>query len=140
MVMRIKSLAHVCLKVGDLAQTTAFYCDVLGMRKVFNFTRKGHIIGFYLKASNDTFIEVFHDSEVGPNGPGRPLNHFCLETDSIDGLWHRLAEHGHTPGQIIMGADNALQFWVKDPSGLAVEFQQYTDRSSQTTGGDVEVL
>src|SRR3954462_10851952 len=106
--MRIKSLAHVCLKVGDLAQTTAFYCDVLGMQKAFGFTRKGHIIGFYLKAGNDTFIEVFHDSEVVRGGPGQPLNHFCLETDSIDALWSRLTEHGYAAGQIIMGADNAL--------------------------------
>src|SRR5256885_16330290 len=97
--MRIKSLAHVCLKVGDLAQTTAFYCDVLGMQKAFSFTRKGHIIGFYLKAGNDTFIEVFHDSEVVRGGPGQPLNHFCLETDSID------ARYGAVWQSMVMGPD-----------------------------------
>lgn len=137
--MSIKSLAHVCLKVRDLEQTRAFYCDVLGMQKAFNFMRKGQIIGFYLKASDHTFIEVFHDSEVGSGGAGQPLNHFCLETNCIEALRSKLAELGYAPGEIIMGADNAFQFWVKDPSSLNVEFQRYTDRSSQTTGDDVEV-
>ena len=138
--MSIKSLAHVCLKVRNLEQARDFYCGALGMQKIFNFTREGEIIGFYLKASNHTFIEVFRAGETPQRGPGEPLNHFCLETDSIESLWQKLTERGYTPGKIITGADNALQFWVKDPNGLDVEFQQYTDRSSQATGEDVEVV
>ena len=33
----------------------------------------------------------------------------------------------------------AFQFWVQEPNGLDIEIQQYTDRSAQFTGNDVEV-
>jgi hypothetical protein len=67
------------------------------------------------------------------------LHHFCLETDSIEELRQRLVNRGYAPREIIMGADNSLQFWVQDPSGLEIEFQQYTDCSSQFTGKDVDL-
>jgi hypothetical protein len=38
-----------------------------------------------------------------------------------------------------MGADDSLQFWIQDPNGLDIEFQQYTEHSSQFTGRNVEV-
>jgi catechol 2,3-dioxygenase-like lactoylglutathione lyase family enzyme len=137
--MPIKSVAHLCLKTKNLQATLDFYGGALGLRKLFNFNRHGEVIGFYLKAANDTFIEVFqmHDAEVGT---GRQLlHHFCLETDDIKKLWQTLSEKGYGPRELIMGADNALQFWVQDPNGLDIEIQQYTERSAQFTGEDVEV-
>ena len=59
----IKAVAHVCIKTTDLEKTTAFYCGTLGMEKLFDFTRQGNVIGFYIKASHDTFIEVFQDDK-----------------------------------------------------------------------------
>ena len=38
-----------------------------------------------------------------------------------------------------IAADNSLQFWAQDPNGLEIEFQQYTERSSQFTGENVDV-
>jgi catechol 2,3-dioxygenase-like lactoylglutathione lyase family enzyme len=116
-----------------------FYAGALGMQKLFQFTRQGEVIGFYLKADNDTFIEVFR-MDAAEQGNGRQvLHHFCLETDAIESLRQILVEKGYAPREIIMGADNSLQFWVQDPNGLDIEFQQYTERSSQFTGADVEV-
>ncbi len=136
--MNIKSLAHVCIKTTNLDATTDFYCGALGMKKFFDFTRKGKIIGFYMKASNDTFVEVFLAEEV--EKPGKQvLNHFCLETDSIESLRKTLIERGYAPGEIKMAVDNTPQFWMKDPNGLDLEFQQYTDKSAQITGQAVEV-
>jgi catechol 2,3-dioxygenase-like lactoylglutathione lyase family enzyme len=135
--MPIKSVAHVCLKATDLAKASDFYCGALGMKKVFNFTRRGEVIGFYLKASNETFIEVFTAEEVDALGR-QCLNHFCLETENIEDLRRDLAVRGYSPGEVKMGADRSFQFWMNDPSGLAIEFQQYTDQSSQRTGQPVE--
>jgi catechol 2,3-dioxygenase-like lactoylglutathione lyase family enzyme len=137
--MTIKSLAHVCIKTKDLAQTLDFYGGALGMEKLFHFTRNREVIGFYLKADNDTFIEVFRMDDAEQGNGRQVLHHFCLETDSIEELWKRLEQKGYAPGEIIMGADSSPQFWVNDPNGLAIEFQQYTERSSQFTGADVEV-
>jgi lactoylglutathione lyase len=138
--MSIGSVAHVCIKTRDLKRTDDFYCGALEMKKLFNFTRQGQVIGCYIQAPNNTFIEVFlaGEAESIPDTQ-RALHHFCLETDSIKALRQRLVGHGYAPKEIIMGADHALQFWVQDPNGLKIEFQQYTERSSQVTGHDVEV-
>lgn len=147
--MSVKSLAHICIKTKDLQRTLDFYCGALGMEKVFDFTKNGDRIGCYLKASNNTFIEVFRAGETEPirlrpasarqASESRTLSHFCFETDSIEELHQRLVEDGYAPQEIIMGADNALQFWIQEPNGLNIEFQQYTEHSSQFTGKSVEV-
>jgi catechol 2,3-dioxygenase-like lactoylglutathione lyase family enzyme len=135
----IKSLAHVCIKTTDLEKTSDFYCGALGMVKAFQFTRKGEVIGFYLKASEDTFIEVFRVDHADHTTTGHKLSHFCLQTDAIEDIRRRLEDRGYAPREITMGADNTTQFWVVDPNDLDIEFQQYTENSSQFTGKDVEV-
>jgi catechol 2,3-dioxygenase-like lactoylglutathione lyase family enzyme len=135
--MNIQSVAHVCIKTTDLDATTDFYCGALGMKKHFNFNRKGKVIGFYMRASNETFIEVFLADEAEKIGK-QVLSHFCLQTDSIEGLRKKIIERGYSPNEIKMGADGSPQFWMKDPNGMDLEFQEYTDRSSQITGQDVE--
>ena len=136
--MSILSLAHACIKTSSLEKTLAFYCDGLGMKKHFEFTRGGQLFGYYFKASNATFVEVFL-AEAVENTDRRCLNHFCLETEDIQGLRQRLVEHGYEPGEVKMGADKTWQFWINDPNGLAIEFQQYTSESAQYTGANVEV-
>ena len=136
--MTIKSLAHACIRTTDLDATADFYCGALGMKRLFDFTRKGKIIGFYMKAGNATFVEVFETDEVTPIEK-QVLNHLCLETDDIVALQKALAARGLAPGEVKMGADNSHQFWMKDPSGMSIEFQQYTDKSAQVTGESVEV-
>src|SRR5277367_5575109 len=74
--MSIKSLAHVCIKTTDLDATTDFYCGALDMKRLFDFTKKGKVIGFYMKAANETFIEVFLADEAEKIGK-QVLNHFC---------------------------------------------------------------
>ena len=135
--MAIRSLAHVCLKTLDLDKTTEFYCGVLGLKKMFNFTRKGKIIGFYMKAENETFVEAFVEPEIEKLGK-QVLNHFCLETDDVDALHQRVIAAGYTPDPIRLGADGNRQFWMTDPNGLRIEFQQYSEGCSQRAGGDVE--
>ena len=135
----IKSLAHLCIKTTDLEKTTAFYCGKLGMEKLFDFTRKGTVVGFYIKASHGTFIEVFQDDQVeAPTTPQNP-HHFCLLTENIEQVRQELLNGGYAPSEITLGADHSLQFWIKDPSGVDVEFHQYSERSSQITGKSVEV-
>ncbi len=138
--MSIKSVAHVCLKSTDLDATADFYCGALGLKRVFDFTRKGKVIGFYMKTDNTTFVEVFLENEVLPIDRGKMvLSHFCLEVDDLKALHASLVARGLKPGAIVMGADKAQQFWMDDPNGLAVEFQEYAENCSQLTGRSVEV-
>jgi hypothetical protein len=117
-----------------------FYCGALGMTRLFNFSKNGEIVGCYVKAANETFIEIFRTNHSGPSiGEKMLLHHFCLETDEIEKLRQELIDRGYAPKKIVMGADGTPQFWITDPNGLEVEFQEYTTGSSQATGSDVQL-
>ncbi len=136
--MHILSIAHPCIVTNDLEKTAAFYCEALGLTRHFDFTRKGEVVGFYLKAANETFLEVFLKEDVEIT-KARCLNHFCLETGDIEALRQRLVDLGYKPGEFRIGSDQSRQFWIDDPNGLPIEFQQYTPESSQRTGRNAEM-
>lgn len=65
-----------------------------------------------------------------------PIRHFCLEVDDIEQVRRRLTENGYEVTDKKLGADQSWQLWTTDPSGVRIEFHQYTDRSSQVTHED----
>lgn len=137
--MPIRQLSHVCLKSPDLAATRRFYCDAFGFEPVFSFTRNGAEYGYYLRVAERQFIEVFAENAVKNDDGQQVLAHFCFETDEIHALHARLTEAGFRPGPIKLGCDQTQQFWVRDPSGMNLEVQEYTQHSAQLTGGVIEV-
>ena len=136
--MNITALAHVCLYGADLDAMTRFYCDVLGLKKIFNFNKKGRVVGFYLKVAEHNYIEVFEAANP-TTAKGACLSHFCLETSSLEVTRKCLEDAGYNPTPIKLGADQSYQFWVKDPAGVDLEFHEYTAESSQLVCRDVEV-
>ena len=133
-----KRLAHVCIGATDLAASERFYVDLLGMEKAFSFTREGQRIGFYLKAGDSTFIEVF--AETGEPSLQRPLvRHFCLEVEDLSAALSVLEDQGIVASAPTFGADAAWQAWITDPSGVRIELMQYSDSSSQFSGRTVEL-
>jgi len=131
----ISQLAHLCIGAKDLTATEAFYRDVLGLEKVFDFIKDDRVIGFYFALGGRTFIEVFvQDAVLNSNKHG--LRHLCLEVDHIEAFITRVRAQGWKVGDAVMGADNTWQTWLADPNGVDIEVQQYTDRSSQFKGGD----
>lgn len=133
--MLIKTLAHLCLVTHDLDATQHFYCDVLGLKKQFEFLRKGERCGFYLEVSPMHFIEVFStDEDLSGHPTHARIKHFCLEVENIDAVEARLGEHNIESWGKKLGADNSWQLWCRDPSGTEIEFHQYTPESTQLTG------
>lgn len=132
----ITGLAHICILAEDLEATRAFYCDVLGFTKQFDFIKDDALFGYYLKINDSTFIEVFKAGE-GKEQKAQRISHYCLETDDIDAVYAKLIEHGiPVRGEKTLGSDSSWQIWTKDPNGIDFEFHQYTDKSSQVTGAD----
>lgn len=126
-------LAHINIVSKDLAASEHFYCEVLGMRRVFDFLENGSLFGFYLDAGNMTFIEIFRQrKEVNVESPLVP--HICLEVADIDAAIAEIRSKGWTIGDKRQGGDKAWQAWTKDPDGLAIEIMQYTPESSHFTG------
>jgi len=129
----IKKLAHVCIMARDLAETERFYCDLLGFERVFDFIREGNVAGYYLKVSGRTYVEVFQSGE-STKPEGFPIRHICFEVDDIEATLKRLRDGGYEVTEKKLGADHSWQAWVTDPSGVRIEFHEYTDESSQVTG------
>jgi glyoxylase I family protein len=129
----IKRLAHANLVSKDLAASEHFYCDVLGMKRVFDFLENGSLFGFYLDAGDMTFIEIFKQrKDVNIESPLIP--HLCLEVEDIDSAIEDIRSKGWTITDKKRGGDQSWQAWMKDPDGLAIEVMQYTKESSQFTG------
>jgi hypothetical protein len=86
------------------------------------------------------FIEVFAQNPIEHDkGIARPWP-ISVSKRPISRPFHaRLREAGCAPDPIKLGCDQTQQFWVRDPHGLNLEFQEYTDRSAQFRGGTVEV-
>ena len=116
----VRALAHVCLKTTDLERTRRFYCGALGIEKLFDFTRQGNIVGFYLKVSADTFIEVFLQDATEATATTHHLHHFCLETGGIEQVRAALLADGDAVGEIKLGVDGSYQCWTKDPDGATL--------------------
>jgi catechol 2,3-dioxygenase-like lactoylglutathione lyase family enzyme len=134
----ITAFAHACLGLSDLKEAERFFCTVLGLKKRFDFTKKGEVIGFYLHVTGNSFIEVFKGTNEAGAKPG-VIRHLCLETDDIDGIIRSLQQHGYPVGKKSMGCDQSWQVWVKGPDGLDIEFHHYTPASCQLTGKSCEV-
>jgi len=138
MTKMIKQLAHVCIQTNDLAESQRFYFEILDMDKVFEFVKDDELYGFYAGSGNTTFIEVFkHDGEI--NAPQPAILHVCLEVEDIDAFISSVKGNGWPVEDKKMGADNTWQTWLKDPDGIDIEVQQYTDESSQLNGRKVIV-
>lgn len=59
-----------------------------------------------------------------------------MEVEDIDAVAERLREMGVEAPEKKIGSDSSWQIWCKDPSGIDMEFHQYTEKSSQVTGED----
>jgi glyoxylase I family protein len=129
----IKQVGHICIGSTDLAATKHFYGDILGMKITFEFLKNGELYGFYLASGNMTFIEVFTQDAIDPN-PRPGMKHICLEVENLDEVIATVRERGGTVTDKKLGGDNSWQAWIKDPSGVDIEFMQYTDKSSHFTG------
>lgn len=127
-----KRIAHICINSPDLEKTERFYCKGLGMEKGFDFLRGKTVVGFYLKAGNGTFLEIFHAEAETPGS--FPIDHLCLEVDSIEETAASLKTVGAVLSPKKMGADHSWQAWTTDPGGVRIELHEYTPESCQTTG------
>ncbi len=108
------------------------------MTKKFDFLRGASKIGFYLEAAPNQFIEVFQKSDRElPQSSA--ITHFCLQVNDIQLASKQLHNHQVDHQRPKLGADNSWQMWCKDPDGIAIEFHQYTPKSSQYTGVDCQV-
>lgn len=124
----LKRLSHVCLGSTDLPRTIAFYRDLLGCEVAHEFRNAaGALYGVFLSCRSGTFLEFFNEQQ--PKPPGGLFRHLCFEVEDIEQMADIARRHG-LQAEVRRGrTDRILQFFVDDPDGNMVEFQQH-DRES----------
>ena len=132
--LTVSSIAHVAIRVKDVAQTLDFYVGKLGMREMVRLDRDGRLWLLYLRITDTQFLEVFPEG-VGERAAEREavgFNHICLEVGDIDAELRELQAAGVA---LIrdkqMGADGNWQAWIEDPDGHRIELMQMMPDSLQ---------
>ena len=124
----LKRLSHVCLGSTDLARTVDFYRGLLGCEIAHEFRNAaGERYGVFLSCRNGTFLEFFNEQQ--PKPPGGLFRHLCFEVEDIESMAQTARAHGFRPEVKRGRTDRILQFFVHDPDGNMIEFQQH-DRES----------
>ncbi|MDP6381471.1 MAG: VOC family protein [Phycisphaerae bacterium] len=127
----IKGVSHICFVVADLARSTEFFCDKLGLRFAFDFKdADGKVFGAYLHAGERTFIELFKGTPSAASDDAS-FRHICLEVDDIAETARGLKESGIEVSEPELGSDGSMQAWLKDPEGNPIELHQFLPGSFQ---------
>ncbi|MGX7680793.1 VOC family protein [Jatrophihabitans sp. DSM 45814] len=125
--MSVFRLNHAVLYVRNVAESVAFYRDILG----FEYIPGGDAIrgGAFLRApgsTNDHDLGLFElGAQAGPSGAGRTsvgMYHLAWEVDTLGDLEElagRLAEANSLVGASDHGTTKSL--YAKDPNGLEFE-------------------
>jgi catechol 2,3-dioxygenase-like lactoylglutathione lyase family enzyme len=123
-----RRLSHVSFGSTNLQRTVAFYRSMLGCQVAHEFKNDaGQVYGVFLDCGNGTFLEFFN--EQTRLLPGGLFRHICFEVDDLKAVAGRFRVAGHD-AEIRRGrTDRILQFFVHDPDGIMIEFQQHDSES-----------
>ena len=124
------------LTYGDLAAAMeADGADRETLRRMRSFADKPWID--YIEVAPHQYIELFYTmeqekQELRDLNDRYGLQHICMEVSDIREAWDAVCENGLVPdGPITLGCEGTYQFWLTDPDGNRMEFQQYTRASKQ---------
>lgn len=115
---------HNALLVNDLAVSSGFYMEILGLEEIENKTRKEHIRWFSLGNGRELHLSENKDHEV-PDVKGV---HFAMKANDLDifiahlrankipfSNWHDQKNITNTR------PDNVRQIYIQDPNGYWIE-------------------
>ena len=127
--MRITGLFHVAIKTNDLAATTHFYKEVMGLVEVPrpNFGFPGAWLGCPLPGGQ----AIFHIYAGGPalagSSDGRTpagtaaIDHVSLSCTGYHEFIARFRKHGLDWREFLVPGTTLWQLFVYDPSGVQLE-------------------
>lgn len=126
------TFGHVCFFVEDKEKMADFYCNKLGLKRMFEQSFPGtDFSAIYVRIAGGQFLELIGNmphEEKGKTGFG----HLCLHTDDIYAAHKEVTEKGLAPTAVEMGAAKCLKFYLDDPEGNTLEMMQLLPDSLQT--------
>ena len=129
-------MLHTMLRVGNLDESIAFYCDILGMKLL---RRKDYPGGEFTLAfvgyggeKDHTVIELTYNWGVEEYDLGKGYGHIALGVDDIYGTCDRIKAQGgkvsREPGPMKHGS--TVIAFVEDPDGYKIELIQLGTQGS----------
>lgn len=115
--MTILGLDHVTIKTPCVAETRAFFVDVLGLEEGWRPDLSSR--GSWLYARG---VPVLHLVEIDAELPGEgALEHFSFAIDDMDAALARLKARAIPYRHIHSANDLGRQAFFKDPNGVMIE-------------------
>jgi catechol-2,3-dioxygenase len=123
--MAINRLNHAVLWVRDADRSAAFYCDVLGFKRLSSYQMPGAAFLQAEGSENDHDLGLFSigDQAAGPMGQRAVgMYHLAWEVDTLGDL-QRMAEKLTAVGSLVGATDHGTTkaLYAKDPDGLEFE-------------------
>ena len=132
--LTVSSIAHVAIRVKNIASILDFYCNKLGFAEMLRLDRDGRLWLVYLRITDTQYLEIFPDGE-GARAAEREavgFNHMCLSVPDMDQTVAELAAAGVALIRPkVLGADGNWQCWIEDPEGHRIELMQMAENSMQ---------
>ena len=115
---------HTMVRVSDLAQSLAFYCDALGLRELRrqdNESGRYTLVFLAAPGDDDAQVELTWNWDSEAYGIGRAFGHLAYAVDDIYAACERLRQHGVTISR--PPRDGRMAF-VRSPDSISVELLQ----------------
>jgi len=109
--IKLAGIAHVALRVHDLAASRAFY-ESLGFEEAFDLRRDNIPYESFIKINDRQFIELY---PVTGKDPQPAFLHLCLESDDIQTIHDDYALHGLNPTAVRKAGAGNLLFTMQGP-------------------------
>ena len=121
-------ILHTMLRVGDLARSTAFYTEVLGMKLLRTTDRpeQKYSLAFvgYDTEDKTAVLELTYNYGVERYDLGSAYGHVAIEVDDVRKSCEAVRARGgkvtREPGPV-KGGTSVIAF-VEDPDGYKIEF------------------
>jgi lactoylglutathione lyase len=115
---------HTMVRVTNLEQSLAFYCDALGLRELRRYdSEKGRYTLVFLAAPGDDAaqVELTYNWDPEDYAIGRAFGHLAYQVEDIYAACRRLMEHGVTISR--PPRDGRMAF-VRSPDSISIELLQ----------------
>ena len=117
--MPILGLDHVNIRTAELARTTAFFTEVLGLkvgwRPDFPFG------GTWLYAGDKDVVHLVEVSRPAAASKGSALDHFAFAIDDYEAAERALAAHGMAFQPSVSPEGDIRQLFVTELNGVTIE-------------------
>jgi lactoylglutathione lyase len=115
---------HTMVRVSNVEESLAFYCDALGLVEQRRFDDEGgRYTLIFLAAPGDesAMVELTYNWDPQEYGEGRNFGHLAYAVDDIYAACQRLADHGVT---INRPPREGRMAFVRSPDNVSIELLQ----------------